>query len=123
MTPAAARRALLADREQLLCRLHGFAPPELDGHGDDADRTSARERRTLAGADIERIEQRILEIAAALERIRAGVYGVCVDCTLIIPSRRLENDLAIARCVSCQQVAERRAARSAAWTEPPEDEE
>jgi RNA polymerase-binding transcription factor DksA len=45
----------------------------------------------------------IEDIDAALERIAAGTYGVCVHCKAAIPAERLEFRPFAAACVSCQQ--------------------
>ena len=45
----------------------------------------------------------IEDIDAALERIAAGTYGVCVHCRTAIPAERLEFRPFAAACVSCQQ--------------------
>jgi len=45
----------------------------------------------------------IEDIDAALERIGAGTYGVCVHCKAAIPAERLELRPFAAACVSCQQ--------------------
>jgi DnaK suppressor protein len=42
------------------------------------------------------------EIDAALERIAAGTYGVCVHCGVAIPAERLEFRPHAAACVTCQ---------------------
>jgi DnaK suppressor protein len=46
---------------------------------------------------------RIEEIDAALERIGAGTYGVCLHCGAAIPIERLEFRPYAASCVACQQ--------------------
>jgi DnaK suppressor protein len=45
----------------------------------------------------------IEEIDAALERITAGTYGVCVSCRTAIPVERLEFRPHAEACVSCQR--------------------
>jgi DnaK suppressor protein len=45
-------------------------------------------------------------IDAALQRIEAGVYGVCTDCGTDIPAARLHAAPETSRCVSCQEQAE-----------------
>jgi DnaK suppressor protein len=44
----------------------------------------------------------IAEIDAALDRIAAGTYGLCVHCGAAIPMERLEFRPFAAGCVSCQ---------------------
>ena len=43
----------------------------------------------------------LAETDAALERVRAGTYGVCVSCGRDIPPGRLEVRPATAFCVAC----------------------
>jgi DnaK suppressor protein len=45
----------------------------------------------------------IEEIDAALDRIAAGTYGVCVSCGATIPAERLEFRPRAATCVACPQ--------------------
>jgi hypothetical protein len=47
----------------------------------------------------------IAEIDAALDRIAAGTYGLCVHCGAAIPEERLEFRPFASGCVSCQQPA------------------
>jgi DnaK suppressor protein len=49
--------------------------------------------------------QTIEEIDAALDRIAAGTYGVCVGCGASIPPERLEFLPRAATCVACPQPA------------------
>ncbi len=47
----------------------------------------------------------IAEIDAALDRIAAGTYGLCVHCGAAVPEERLEFRPFASGCVSCQQPA------------------
>jgi DnaK suppressor protein len=47
----------------------------------------------------------LAEIDAALDRIAAGTYGLCVHCGAAIPDERLEFRPFASGCVSCQQSA------------------
>ena len=44
----------------------------------------------------------IAAIDAALKRIAAGTYGICVECGAPIASKRLEAVPTALRCVSCK---------------------
>jgi DnaK suppressor protein len=46
-------------------------------------------------------------IDQALERIEKGEYGLCVDCNQHISPQRLEHYPYAARCIVCQEAAER----------------
>jgi DnaK suppressor protein len=58
-------------------------------------------------AEITRDVGELRAIEAALMRLARGVYGVCVDCDMLIPLERLKNDPSVARCVPCQERFER----------------
>ena len=46
------------------------------------------------------------DIDAALERIRAGSYGICTDCGVSIPASRLNAYPTAKRCIDCQSLSE-----------------
>ncbi len=48
----------------------------------------------------------LAEIDAALNRIRSGRYGSCVDCGTTIVAARLQATPQALRCINCQQQAE-----------------
>jgi DnaK suppressor protein len=45
-------------------------------------------------------------INQALEQIKKGAYGICVECSELISSKRLESYPNAARCVVCQEAFE-----------------
>ncbi len=47
------------------------------------------------------------EVEAALQRMRSGTYGICVDCEKPIGHARLASYPWARRCATCQQVWER----------------
>ncbi len=51
------------------------------------------------------LQRTIEEIDAALARIEAGTYGVCVTCGAAIPEERLELRPFAGRCVTCTAAA------------------
>jgi len=53
-----------------------------------------------------RRRQHIMEIDAALERIRAGDYGDCFECGELIHPGRLAADPAATLCISCAEALE-----------------
>jgi DnaK suppressor protein len=48
------------------------------------------------------------EVVAALARVDAGDYGLCLDCANAVPELRLEARPATERCVPCQSKRDRR---------------
>lgn len=57
--------------------------------------------------EIERDVDELRMIDSALQRISAGTYGSCVDCSQEIPVKRLEAEPTAARCVQCQELYEK----------------
>jgi RNA polymerase-binding protein DksA len=55
-------------------------------------------------AEITRDVQEIRDIEAALQRIAAATYGVCVKCEEPIERKRLEAYPTAKRCLPCQQL-------------------
>ena len=104
-------RGLLAARAVELERLMQADPGRAEpGPGDVTDRKDLAER--FAGAEVDdaeaaRMAEELRRIAAARERLRAGTYGVCVDCEAEIDLRRLMLEPATSRCVECAQYHER----------------
>lgn len=71
----------------------------------------------MQGFDIAMVSREVAEIAeveGALRRLKDGSYGQCIDCGDTIPAARLHAYPAAARCIRCQEAAERTAARGAA---------
>ena len=58
-------------------------------------------------------QQEIGQIDAALERLRTGAYGVCVDCGLEIPANRLLAVPFSLRCADCAAARELHVSRGA----------
>jgi DnaK suppressor protein len=111
MTPAAAKRALLADREVLRERLDGVQRPTASHDvGDDADVMVRVEHTETALVHRGRLVARLREIDAALARIADGTYGQCVECGEVIKDLRLEAIPEASRCTSCEAANEHRSA-------------
>lgn len=47
-------------------------------------------------------------IVQALDKIKAGTYGICADCGGDISEKRLQLYPNAARCISCQEIFEER---------------
>lgn len=59
-------------------------------------------------AELRYIIDRRAQLERAIERLDAGIYGVCESCGAAIPAERLELFPAATTCVACKQIAERR---------------
>ena len=53
-----------------------------------------------------RRRQHMIEIDAALERIKSGDYGVCFECDELINPARLAADPAATLCIACAEALE-----------------
>jgi DnaK suppressor protein len=105
--------ALVLRQHQLESRLQGqlsglsraeHAHEVLTQDGDDAPQRSSDREVDLAMTDIE--TQELGAVQAALSRLKAGAYGVCIDCAGDIPFDRLQAAPVALRCVACAQARE-----------------
>jgi RNA polymerase-binding transcription factor DksA len=55
------------------------------------------------------LEDALVEVGRALQRIDNGTFGTCVDCAAPIEWDRLLANPSVARCWACQQSAESQA--------------
>ena len=111
MSPEQARRLLEAERERTLARLArlkeehgGFVEASLNSNADDEhdpEGTTIAFERSQVGALITQARQRLAEVDAAMARVEAGAYGICLRCGQPIPDERLEARPTAAYCVSC----------------------
>jgi RNA polymerase-binding transcription factor DksA len=69
---------------------------------DAGDESVANSQIDTDHAEIERDLAEIHAIDAALERIAAGTYGICVECAERLPRERLAVSPAASRCLACQ---------------------
>ena len=104
------RAALLAERERVLVELSAI---EVEGPGQMTYGSQAaaathvfEQQRDLALRD--RNEQHLAAIDAALARVDAGTYGLCISCHGPIGAERLDALPSAALCIDCQRSARRR---------------
>jgi RNA polymerase-binding transcription factor DksA len=108
------RRELLDLRERYL----RAAQDIVDGDTEDGELSSAAGDQHLADHASEMLDREVdeslednaeeigREIDAALERIDAGTYGVCVNCGQQIPEERLDAVPYAVLCLSCKREEE-----------------
>ncbi len=76
-------------------------------YADEVDEIQANERREIGFATRELLVERVNRIAAALERLDGGEYGLCVECGEGIALARLQALPEVTTCVRCQDRLER----------------
>jgi DnaK suppressor protein len=76
-------------------------------YADEVDGIQASERREIGFATRELLVERVNRIVAAIERVDAGEYGVCVECNEAIAPARLRAMPEVTTCVRCQDRLER----------------
>lgn len=82
---------------------------------DDLDRIQESQERELALGDLDRTSKFMREVRAALRRIDAGNFGICVECETDINPRRLAAIPWASTCIVCQETADRE--QKAPWSE------
>jgi DnaK suppressor protein len=95
---------MLADLDRSIAVLQG-EQPEAEHHTADAGASLSDTERNDAALDA--MGRQRAEVLAALERVREGTYGKCVDCGLQVTEERLEARPEASRCVACQAKRDR----------------
>jgi DnaK suppressor protein len=93
--------------------------------GDDFDEIQETVRREIGFATRDLLIERVYRLQAALERLRLGDYGTCVECGEAIAAARIRALPEVQTCVRCQDRLER-LGRRLEEVEPevdPEDED
>ncbi len=94
-------------REELL-KANAEQYSELAGQVHDPEEASVADMLVdLNLATIEKHVQELREVAAALDRIREGEYGICEECGGPIGEPRLRANPVARRCVRCQEMWEK----------------
>jgi len=110
----------LADAVSRLRRMDGTvaleeAPgPVVIGDGDDFDHIEQSVRREIGFATRELLVERVQRLRTALDRLREGAYGICVECGEPIAPARLRALPEVETCVRCQDRLERLGRRAEA---------
>ena len=106
------REALIAKREELAVRLERIKGNLTEGRSADSQE-QAQELENAEVVDALGNEARVElnRIAKALDQIKNGTYGVCVDCGESIPMARLQAYPFADRCIRCATAVEAKARR------------
>ena len=76
-------------------------------YADEVDEIQENERREIGFATRELLVDRVNRLTAALERLKNGDYGTCVECEEQISPARLQALPEVTTCVRCQDRLER----------------
>ena len=79
----------------------------IEKSADQMDEIQYATERDLAIRNVDRESTLLRQVKAALQRIRAGNFGTCVDCEEIISPKRLTAVPWAKRCIKCQETADR----------------
>jgi DnaK suppressor protein len=106
MDPAPYRARLSRELETLAeesaAAKESRAPVELDQQSvGRLSRMDAIQVQAMAQETERRRQARMTAVRAALERIEAGEFGICLTCGEDIAIKRLEFDPATATCIDC----------------------
>mgnify|MGYP001140574970 CR=1 FL=1 len=70
-------------------------------------RMDALQQQSMARAAGERSARELRRVEAALRRLEAGEYGICLECGEDIPEKRLRADPAAHVCLPCAAISEK----------------
>lgn len=87
----------------------GAAPVELEEPIGRISRMDAIQQQRMVQANRAAMKHRLEQVRAALRRLEAGDYGVCVACGESVGFPRLEARPEAPLCITCQSERERRA--------------
>jgi len=93
-----------AELAQLLRKRDGIA---IEKSADQMDEIQLATERDLAIRNVDRESNLLRDVKDALRRIHAGDFGTCVDCEAAINPKRLAAVPWAARCIQCQEAADR----------------
>lgn len=99
------KQRLLALRKLTTARIHAL---DADVHHkkepvekDFAEQATQRENDDVLHSLDDEAKQTLIRIDNALQRLNAGEYGICIDCGVEIPQKRLEVMPYAELCVAC----------------------
>lgn len=79
----------------------------IEKSADQMDEIQFASERDLAIRNVDRESIMLRQVRAALQRIRDGHFGICVECECEINLKRLAAVPWASRCLQCQEAADR----------------
>jgi RNA polymerase-binding transcription factor len=110
-TNRTAQRMLEAELDVIAERLQtkAIVPSASLAGSDFLDLAQSLEHQELARLSASRLTERAKHLHIALSRVSEGDYGVCAECGVSIPPRRLRAVPDATTCMACQERLERTA--------------
>jgi DnaK suppressor protein len=94
-----------AELVQVLRTRDGIA---IQKSADQMDEIQFATERDLAIGNVDRQSALLRQVKTALRRIRDDAFGICIDCDCPISPKRLTAVPWAARCIQCQEMADRK---------------
>ena len=79
----------------------------IEKSADQMDEVQYASERDSAIRNVDRDSALLRQVKAALRRAREGGFGICIDCGCAISPKRLAAVPWAARCIRCQEAADR----------------
>lgn len=79
----------------------------IEKSADPMDEIQYASERDLAIGNVDRDYTLLRQVQGALARVQDGSFGICVDCESAISVKRLAAVPWAARCIQCQEAADR----------------
>jgi len=108
---SAFRAALLAKSAELCYGDNGRSALAIEAASDETDRIQQCQERDFAIALLDRDSTLLTEVHAALLRLDAGTFGVCLDCDEDVSVKRLAAAPWTSSCIACRTAADNLANR------------
>ena len=78
----------------------------IEKSADQMDEIQYAAERDLAIRNVDRESRLLRQVKAALQRVRDGDFGVCIECESAISPKRLSAVPWASRCIQCQDAAD-----------------
>ena len=103
------QKVLEAKRSELLLGISDRDEIRIENAAEDFDRLQQMNRE-VAIRNLDRESKLLKSVEEALNRMEAGVFGVCLGCDEVIPEKRLKAVPWASHCIGCQENLDRRRA-------------
>lgn len=101
------QRVLEAMQTELENLLRNRAVRAVDPSADMLDQIQHASEHDMEMGNLERESARLREVRAALQRIRLGTFGICLECDEEISLKRLVAVPWTSSCIVCRQAVDR----------------